>query len=469
MSDDTPAEFEVGSVGVIPVAPEYSLYEATCPGYPVFRDWLPVRTHSDVLRLFAQRAVGFYARRTYDETNVVSVTVRSLDSPGISFSYEVRAPKLSTANMQSELQRLPKALRKWALGHVVCSGRVDEPVSYRDYTEKHVGLMSTFVDSFYAAMAENQRNLKDQYPADRANGPAPRQENGRTRLPYMGNVDTGSRVLVLLTCDKCWRTRSGFRYPESGKVRNKGWEVNPRPSGDPVGLLWGEGDSSLLDWTEGARWVVCSVDTGRVVDRGSYIHFSEGEVVHVGDQLSATTYIREHGGVRFNVHGVHISGGDGDEISGGNYANLSGGRGCRLYGGAMSNIKGGDDSQLLGGDWAVITGGDACDIEGGNSAHITGGSFSKLSGGRAATIYSGDFCAIFGGDYAVIRGGCSSIITAGHRSIVSGGNLSDFYVSCWSDQDQARRVIHGRVGQGGLKPDTPYRVASLEWVEHIYR
>lgn len=76
-------------------------------------------------------------------------------------------------------------------------------------------------------------------------------------------------ALVLRTCDKDGRSYNGFQWPSEGPVSCPDWDPTPRCGGGLHGLLWGEGDGSLLSWAV---------------------------VVFCGDRATAAQYVGEHGG-----------------------------------------------------------------------------------------------------------------------------------------------------------------------------
>jgi hypothetical protein len=60
---------------------------------------------------------------------------------------------------------------------------------------------------------------------------------------------------MLRTCRPDMTSHNGFQWPTSGPVECPDW--NPRAAcGNGLhGLLHGEGDASLLDWSEDAQWL----------------------------------------------------------------------------------------------------------------------------------------------------------------------------------------------------------------------
>ena len=102
-------------------------------------------------------------------------------------------------------------------------------------------------------------------------------------------------MLALRTCHANLSAYNDFRWPESGPVWCPDWEETPRCGNGLHGLLWGEGDGSLLDWASDAKWLVVEIDETAVIDLGGKIKFPSGVVVHCGDRVSSTQFLMQHG------------------------------------------------------------------------------------------------------------------------------------------------------------------------------
>jgi hypothetical protein len=99
------------------------------------------------------------------------------------------------------------------------------------------------------------------------------------------------KVLVLKTVDYEMKSFGGFHWPESGRVVCPDWKPTEEYGNGLHGLLWGEGNGSLLSWEKDAKWLVLSVESDKIIDLGDKVKFPECDVVHCGDQKSATDYI----------------------------------------------------------------------------------------------------------------------------------------------------------------------------------
>ena len=80
------------------------------------------------------------------------------------------------------------------------------------------------------------------------------------------------------------------------KVVAPDWDPTPECGGGLHGLLNGCGNGGLLDWGESAVWIVARVPkSAQVVDLGGKVKVDRCKVVHVGDQVSATSFLQERG------------------------------------------------------------------------------------------------------------------------------------------------------------------------------
>jgi hypothetical protein len=81
------------------------------------------------------------------------------------------------------------------------------------------------------------------------------------------------KVLVLRSCrpdGACCSDGHGgkpaFVWPKSGPVACDDFDPSPRCGHGLHGLLWGEGQGRLLDWTEDAAWLVVEVLASEIVE-----------------------------------------------------------------------------------------------------------------------------------------------------------------------------------------------------------
>ena len=121
---------------------------------------------------------------------------------------------------------------------------------------------------------------------------------------------TKNKVLVLRTCDEDMTAHGGFKWPVKGPVEAPDWDPSPVCGGGLHGLLWGIGDSSLLNWDEKAKWMAVEVDASKIVDLTGKVKFPNGRVVMVGSQVDVCNYIAERAPAGSKCIGACVKAGD---------------------------------------------------------------------------------------------------------------------------------------------------------------
>ena len=116
------------------------------------------------------------------------------------------------------------------------------------------------------------------------------------------------KALALRSCNPDMTSHGGFEWPKTGRVKCADWSKEAVCGKGLHGLLWGEGDGSLLGESNRPHLVV-EIDESAKVDLLGKVKFPSCTVVHCGDAKSATDFIREHGGRgRSIVRGTSTSG-----------------------------------------------------------------------------------------------------------------------------------------------------------------
>ena len=122
------------------------------------------------------------------------------------------------------------------------------------------------------------------------------------------------KAYILRTCDEDMSSFGGFVWPESGHVAAPDWS-DVKVCGQGLhGFLWGEGDGGLASFEPDAKWIVAGINEW--VDLGGKVKFPEAWVVHCGDRMSATEFIRQMG-ARGAVVGGTATAGDGGTATAG--------------------------------------------------------------------------------------------------------------------------------------------------------
>jgi hypothetical protein len=154
---------------------------------------------------------------------------------------------------------------------------------------------------------------------------------------------TKNKVLVLRTCNEDMTAHGGFKWPKKGPVAAPDWNPSPVCGGGLHGLLWGMGDSGLLNWGEKAKWMAVEVDASKIVDLQGKVKFPKGRVVLVGSQVDVCNYIAERAPVGSKCIGSCVKSGD---------------RGTATAG-YMGTATAGDMGTATAGDRGTATAGDA--------------------------------------------------------------------------------------------------------------
>lgn len=237
------------------------------------------------------------------------------------------------------------------------------------------------------------------------------------------------KLYALRTCNADMTSYDGFVWPESGPVEAPDWNPKPECGGGLHGLLMGDGDGDLLNWSDDAKWIVVKI-IGEHVDLGGAVKFRRGNVVHCGDRKSATDMIISLGADPARVVGAFLTGGDRSTVTGGFRATVTGGYG----------------STVTGDDGSIVTGGNSSTVTGGYESTVTGGNGSTVSGGYRSTVTGGDRSTVTGGYMATVSGG--------------DGGILNLY---WHDGNRLR-LATAYVGEDGIEPNVPYRVVGGRFV-----
>ena len=249
------------------------------------------------------------------------------------------------------------------------------------------------------------------------------------------------RVLVLRTCAADLTSKNGFVWPSSGHVLCPDWAPTAECGHGLHGLLWGAGDGSLLDWSLDAKWLVVAVEPSQLVALDGKVKFAAGEVVHCGDQASATAFLSRDPRAICVVGGTSTSGARGTSISGARGTSISGDWGTSTSG---------DGGTSISGDWGTSTSGDGGTSTSGDGGTSTSGDWGTSTSGDGGTSTSGDWGTSTSGD-----GGTSISGDGGELRIR------------WRDSRANRyRTVIAYVGENGIKPNVPYRLNDVhEFVE----
>jgi hypothetical protein len=249
-------------------------------------------------------------------------------------------------------------------------------------------------------------------------------------------------VLVLRTCNAELKAQhNDFQWPESGSVEAPDFSPEPVCGYGLHGLLWGEGDGSLLNWDDSAKWLVVAVPADSIVslDGGEKVKFPRGEVVYCGNREGATQLIHaEHAGP---IVGLTLqSNAQRNTVCTGYRGTATAGN----YGTATAGYRG----TATAGNYGTATAGYRGTATAGNYGTATAGYRGTATAGYRGTATAGYRGTATAGNYGTATAGEGGTATAGE-----GGTLD----VQWHDGKRYRRSV-AYVGEGGIKPDTKYKL-----------
>jgi hypothetical protein len=211
---------------------------------------------------------------------------------------------------------------------------------------------------------------------------------------------SGEKVLVLRTCNADGTAYGGFQWPRKGLVRAPDWSPEKVCGQGLHGLLWGDGDPSLLNWDESALWLVVEVDKSSIVDLGRKVKFPAGTVIFCGDAKGAGAIISAHAPAGTKV----------------------------IHGTATAGDRG----------------------------TATAGYSGTATAGDRGTATAGDIGTATAGDRGTATAGYSGTATAGDKGTARTGDLGVIAIRWYDPTADRYRVAIGYVGEDGIKANTFY-------------
>ena len=122
--------------------------------------------------------------------------------------------------------------------------------------------------------------------------------------------------LILRTVDKDRKSYGGFVWPELGYVEATDWQPTESCGNGLHGFLWGEGDGSLADWSESAKWIVAEI-IGEHIDLGGKVKFRAATVLFCGERIAATDFLAKSGAAEKAIIGGTATAGYGGTATAG--------------------------------------------------------------------------------------------------------------------------------------------------------
>ena len=232
------------------------------------------------------------------------------------------------------------------------------------------------------------------------------------------------KALCLRTNNEDMTSYNGFRWPDSGHVTAPDWQPTPECGNGLHGLLWGDGDASLLNWDATAKWLVVEIDADSAINLDGKVKFPNCVVVHVGNRHSAATFIAP-----FVPPGTKVIGG---------------------------TATAGDDGTATAGIGGTATAGYRGTTTAGDDGTATAGYRGTATAGYRGTATAGDDGTATAGDGGTATAGIGGTATAGYRGTATAGDGGSIIIQRWNGKRYKYECAE--VGEGGLTPNQPYRL-----------
>jgi hypothetical protein len=254
----------------------------------------------------------------------------------------------------------------------------------------------------------------------------------------------------------------GFQWPTEGKVTAPDW--NPEPKcGGLHGLLNGQGDAGLLDWSPEAVWVVARPGRLLVDIDGQKVKCETATVVYAGDRPGALAVLRAAGVtdplpgdvVTSGYRGTSTSGYHGQSTSGdygtstsGNYGQSTSGN----YGQSTSGYGGQSTSGYRG----TSTSGNYGTSTSGYRGQSTSGNYGRSTSGYRGQSTSGNYGRSTSGDGGQSTSGNYGTSTSGNYGQSTSGDYGTLAIRWWDGNRYRLAVAY--VGEDGIEPNVAYKL-----------
>ena len=229
-------------------------------------------------------------------------------------------------------------------------------------------------------------------------------------------------VYLLRTCDKDLKSYKGFQWPSSGLVSAPDWDPKPECGNGLHGLLSGEGEGSLLNNEDAAKWMVIAAVKSEVVQIDRKVKVPRAYVVFVGSKKDATDMIVKLCPGSACAFATVTSGEYGHSISGYSGHSTSGESGQSTSGYSGHSISG-DYGHSTSGNFGQSTSGYSGHSISGDCGHSTSGYYGRSTSGYSGHSISGEYGHSISGDCGYSISGDLGHSTSGY----SGRSTSGYY------------------------------------------
>jgi len=159
--------------------------------------------------------------------------------------------------------------------------------------------------------------------------------------------------LILRTCQPDLTSYNGFQWPASGKVKAPDWNPEPECGGGLHGLLNGQGNASLLNWSPDAVWIVAKPGRDLVNIGAEKVKCKTATVIYSGDRAGALATLRA-AGVTDPLPGDVVTAGHRGRATAGDRGQATAGHDGRATAGDRGRATAGDRGQATAGHRGTI-------------------------------------------------------------------------------------------------------------------
>lgn len=255
--------------------------------------------------------------------------------------------------------------------------------------------------------------------------------------------------LVLRTCKRDGASYEGFKWPlvEGAIVTCPDWSPEPVCGGGLHGLLRGCGDSKLLNLTVEAKWLVVEMPRDLIVDLGGQVKAPWARIVHVGDQVSSTEFLKDRG-YAHGVIGQSVTAGHKGAATVGDHGAATAGYEGVATAGYRGTATAGEYGKASAGDYGTATVG--------FNGVAAAGNYGNAKAGIKGTATAGVFGVAVTGHHGTALAGNHGTAIAGEGGSALVGALGCIQIEYWDGR--RHRIKTGYAGEGGLKPHTLYKL-----------
>ena len=252
-------------------------------------------------------------------------------------------------------------------------------------------------------------------------------------------------MYILKTVNANMQAHGGFVWPTQGPVEAPDWNAEPVCGGGLHGLPNGEGDGSLLNWSDEAKWVVWEAKDEEVVifEGRDKCKAPRGNVLFVGNRKEATDYLQTVCPGRAIVGAYVVADYQGGHTTAGDRGHATAGNGGHATAGYEGHATAGDEGHATAGDRGHATAGYKGHATAGNGGHATAG-----NGGGHATA----------GDRGHATAGNYGRATAGDRGHATAGDKGRLQIDWWDAKADRYRTAIAYVGEDGIEPNVTYKL-----------